>query len=115
MTGLAAHMDDLYLSSRSQNRTYRYSLPGLYGQIASTRFGSASGTRDIARNSEGLIWVATDDYRTPVHCYNSAGRMVSSVSGDVVSSAAGITIDTEGNLWISNNEDGIICCIDLSE
>ncbi len=113
MTGLAAHMDYLYLSSRAQRRAYRYSLPGMYGQSASTRFGNASRTRDIARDSEGLIWVATDDYRTPLHCYNTSGTMVSSISGDVVSSAAGIAIDNEGNLWVSNNEDGIICCIDF--
>ena len=114
MTGLAAHMDYLYVSSRAQNRTYRYSLPGMYRRSSSTRFGNNSRTRDIARDSEGLIWVATNDSEIPLRCYNTSGRMVSSISGDVVSSATGITIDTEGNLWVSNNEEGIIYSIDLS-
>ncbi len=108
-------MDCLYLSSREQNRTYRYSLPGVHGRNDSTRFGNNSRTRDIARDSEGLIWVATDDSEIPVRCYNSSGRMVSSISGDIVSSATGITIDTEGNLWVSNNQEGIICSIDITE
>lgn len=114
MTGLAAHMDYLYLSSRAQDRTYRYSLPGMHGRNASTRFGNDSRTRDIARDSEGLIWVATDDSELPLRCYNSSGRMVSSISGTIISSATGITFDTEGNLWVSNNEEGIICCVDPS-
>lgn len=115
MTGLAAHMDYLYLSSRAQNRTYRYSLPGMHGRNANVRFGNDSRTRDIARDSDGLIWVATDDSEIPLRLYNSSGRMVSSISGDIVSSATGITIDIEGNLWVSNNGEGIICCVDLSK
>ncbi len=86
----------------------------MHGRNPNTRFGNDSRTRDIARDPEGLIWVATDDSEIPLRLYNSSGRMVSSISGDIVSSATGITIDTEGNLWVSNNEEGIICCVDLS-
>ena len=115
MTGLAAHVDYLYVSSRSQNRTYRYSLPGISGRVNSTTFGGNSRTWDIARDSMGLIWVATDDSGVPVRCCDSSGNTVNEISNSIISSATGITIDDDGHLWVSNNDDTMLYHIDVSE
>jgi len=115
VTGLAAHVDYLYVSSRSQNRTYRYSLPGISSRMNSTPFGRNSQTRDIARDSMGLIWVASDDSRVPVRCCDSSGDTVKEINSDILSSAAGVTIDDEGHLWVSNNDDMMLYRIDVTE
>ncbi|MCK5116441.1 MAG: hypothetical protein KAR44_07545 [Candidatus Aegiribacteria sp.] len=115
MTGLAAHMDYLYVSSRSQNRTYRYLLPGISGRTNSTPFGGNSRTWDIARDSMGLIWVATDDSGIPVRCCDSSGNTVVEVGSNTISSATGVTLDDEGHLWVSNNDDMLLYRIDVTE
>jgi ligand-binding sensor domain-containing protein len=81
----------------------------------STPFGRNSQTRDIARDSMGLIWVATDDSRIPVRCCDSSGSTLEEISSSIISSAAGVTIDYEGHLWVSNNDDMILYRIDVTE
>lgn len=114
MTGLTAHSSYLYLGSRSQNRTYRYELPGLYGRTASTSYGSGSKTWDIARDASGLIWVADDNGDYSVECYDSAGEMVAGIARDMVSHATGVAMDEQGTLWVSNNQDGMIYGMEVS-
>jgi len=114
VTGLAAHMDYLYVASTSQDRAYRYSIPGLYGRANSTKFGRNTRTHDIARNSQGLIWVADENSEMPVRCCDSAGNTVAYISSSLISSATGLTIDDTGKLWVSNNDDGMLYGIELT-
>lgn len=108
-------MDYLYVSSRSQNRTYRYSIPGVHSRASSTPFERNSRTRDIARDSMGRIWAASDDSRVPVRCWDSSGNTVEEINGNIISSAAGLAIDDDGHLWASNNDDGMLYSIDITE
>ena len=108
-------MDYLYVSSRSQNRTYRYSLPGISGRMNTTPFGGNSRTWDIARDSMGLIWVASDDSQIPVRCCDSSGNTVKEISNSIISSATGMTFDDDGHLWVSNNDDNMLYHIDVTE
>ena len=108
-------MDYLYVSSRSQNRTYRYSLPGISGRTNSTPFGGNSRTWDIARDSTGRIWAASDDSGFPVRCFELSGNTVIEISNNIISSATGVTIDDEGHLWVSNNDDMTLYRIDVTE
>ncbi len=108
-------MDYLYVSSISQNRTFRYSLPGIYGRTNSTPFERNSRTRDIARDSMGRIWAASDDSRIPIRCWDSSGDTVKEISNNIISSAAGLTIDDDGHLWVSNNDDMMLYRIDITE
>jgi hypothetical protein len=114
VTGLAGHRDYLYLGSRSQGRTYRYSLPGIYGRTSSTRFGS-SKTWDIARDPSGRIWAAVDDSECSLRLFDSSGNSVDSISRDIVSSARGVALDDQGILWVSCGENGVIYGIDTGE
>lgn len=115
MTGLAAYGDYLYLASRSQSRTYRYSLPGIYGRTASTPFERGSRTLDIARNPRGLIWAADEEGDCSLKCFDPSGTVVAGVGRDLVSSASGVAMDHSGTLWVSCNEDRKIYGIDVSE
>jgi hypothetical protein len=114
VTGLAVHADYLYLASRSQSRTYRYSLPGIYGMTSSTPFGRNSKTWDIARDLQGGIWAAMDSGGYSVGCFDAGGDMVAGISTDLVSQAVGVAMDDDGTLWVSNNDDGMIYGIDVS-
>lgn len=70
---------------------------------------------DIARDSAGLIWAALDDSELPLCCYDPTGTVVGSIGNDVISSADGVAIDSEGFLWISDNQEQLLCRIDISE
>jgi hypothetical protein len=113
VTGLAAHIDYLYVSSAFQGRTYRFTLPEMYGIIISTPTGRDFRTWDIALESMGHIWVTSDDPDMPVRCCESTGRTLAFVSSDIIPSASGLTIDDTGKLWASCNEDGMIYGIDV--
>lgn len=113
MTGLAAQDDYLYVSSRSQNRVYRYLLPYISNRSSSTQFGSGSNTRDIARDTNGDIWVASDNAEAPLRCYSSDGTFKKYVDPGIVSSATGVAIDDEGYVWVSDNEAAKIYRIDV--
>lgn len=108
-------MDYLYLASRAQERTYRYGLPRLDGMTSSTPLGRESKTWDIARDSRGLIWMADEYPDIPLRCRNASGGTEASIGSDVISSAKGVTMDEEGRLWASNNDDGMIYCIALDQ
>ncbi len=107
-------MDYLYLGSRSQRRTYRYTLPGISGMQTSTQYGGRK-TWDIARDASGRIWAAVDDSDCSLCCFDASGTVVASVSRDPVSSARGVTVDDDGRIWASNDDDGNIYCIEPSE
>lgn len=115
MTGLAAHGDYLYLASRSQSRTYRYSLPGIYGRTAATPFERGSRTLDIARDPRGLIWAAGEKGDCSARCFDLSGAVVAGIGRELVSSASGVAMDNSGTLWVSCNPDRKIYGIDVTE
>lgn len=114
MTGLFAEGDHLYVSSRSQNRAYRYTLPDIWGRTSTTAFGSGSRTRDIAGSPEGFIWVASGDEDMPIRCYDRTSRLVGHVDPSLVQDAAGIAVDDEGFVWVSERGSDMLLRIDVS-
>lgn len=98
----------------SQGRTYRYSLPGIYGRTASTPFDGGSRTLDIARDPQGRIWAADEKGDCSVRCFDQSGTVLAGIGRDLVSSASGVAMDRSGTLWVSCCEDRRIYGIDVS-
>ena len=116
MTGLAANDNNyLYVSSRNQNRTYRYTAPGIYSRYSYLYYTGGSQTRDIAITPEGNIWVATDSGDIPLRLYNSSHVMIDNVPGTLIPNARGATLDEIGYLWVSDINNDLIYKIDLTE
>jgi len=105
----------LYLGSWSQNRTYRYVLPGIAGMVAVNPFTGYSQTRDIAWMPDGTVWVASDWTSVTLKCHNSSGTMVDYIDASLVPNARGVTVDPEGFLWISDMTTDLIYKVDISE
>ncbi len=116
MTGLAAKdANYLYVSSRNQNTTYRYTAPGITSRYAYIYYTAGSQTRDIAITPEGNIWVATDWASIPLRFYNTNDVMIDYILSDLVPYACGVTMDESGYLWVSDTENDCIYKIDLTE
>jgi len=117
VTGLAANSTSyLYVSSRAQNATYRYTAPAVASPVKYTTYTGASQTRDIAITSEGNIWVARDDPTTmPLRLYNANDVMIDNILDTLVPSACGVTMDESGYLWVSDTDNDCIYKIDLTE
>ncbi len=108
-------MDYLYLASRSQGRVYVYTIPDFLVRNSGTRLGGRGRTTmDIARDSGSRIWVAVGDGDYSVECYAPSGRMVAGVERSLVPHAAGVTIDGNGILWVSDDVESMIYGIDVS-
>jgi len=56
---------------------------------------------DIAYSSQG-IWVARDESDSPILRYNTEGVLTGYVLGTEVPAAAGLTVDPDGYLWVSD-------------
>ncbi len=116
MTGLAAkEAAYLYVSSRSQNTTYRYVAPGIYSRYAYIYYVGASQSRDIAITPEGNIWVATDWTSMPMRLYDPDNQLLDYIDSSLLPGARGVTIDDEGYLWVSDINGDLIYRIDLTE
>ncbi|NOQ21498.1 MAG: T9SS type A sorting domain-containing protein [Candidatus Aegiribacteria sp.] len=116
MTGLAANnATRLYVSSRTQNRTYRYTAPGITGRISYIYYSGGSQTRDIAITTNGNIWVATDLAVMPLRLYNTSNVMIDNIPAGLVPYARGVTMDESGYLWVSDIVNDKIYKIDLTE
>ena len=116
MTGLAAKDNNyIYVSSRNQNRTYRYTAPAVSSRYTYTYYTGGSQTRDIAITTEGNIWVATDWTSIPLRLYNSNNEMIDYLDSGLLSCACGVTIDDDGYLWVSDTDNDCIYKIDLTE
>ena|GEM_PF-478602 len=63
--------------------------------------GLAPAAYDIAYSNDG-IWVARDESDSPVIRYNTNGVVTDYVMGTTIPAAAGIAIDPEGYLWVSD-------------
>jgi len=115
VTGLYADGDHIYISSRAQNRIFRYSLPGIQGRTSSTAFGSGSRTLDIAGGSDGIIWTASQNADMPLRGYDSSSRQVSYIDPSLVQSPAGVAVDDEGFLWVSESGSARLLRINVSQ
>ncbi len=117
MTGLAANdASYIYVSSRNQNTTYRYTAPAIASRVTYNTFTGTTQTRDIAITVEGNIWVANDDPTTmPLRLYNSSSSFIDNVPATLVPAACGVTIDDTGYLWASDPDNDKIYKIDLTE
>jgi hypothetical protein len=56
---------------------------------------------DIAYSNAG-IWVARDETDSPIIRYSTEGVVTDYVSGTIVPAAAGLAIDPDGYLWVSD-------------
>ncbi len=116
MTGLAAKDSNyLYVSSRNQNRTYRYTAPAIASRYSYIYYTSANQSRDIAITPEGNIWVAFESTSMPLRLYNTSNVMIDNILSDLVPNARGVTLDESGYLWVSDIENDCIYKIDMTE
>ena len=113
MTGLTANGNYLYLSSLNENTAYRYTLPGVAGRISYTFYAGYTGTCDIGWCANGDIWVASVLPDVPLRRYNDNNNCVDLIESSLVPSATGVTVDPEGNLWVSDMENDLIYRIQL--
>jgi hypothetical protein len=108
VTGLAVAGDNVYVGSRTQNRTFVYNLPNLTGRVGATPYGGGSLTNDIERNPDGRIWVASERTDMPLCLLSSEGRVESVIDVGLVPAATGVALDDEGFLWVSVPGEGLI-------
>ncbi len=75
--------------------------------------GLSPAVYDIAFSTSG-IWVARDEADSPILRYNTMGEVTGSIMGSVIPSAAGLAIDIDGFLWVSDPDNDKIYKLDLS-
>ena len=75
--------------------------------------GLEGTTYDIAFSSEG-VWVARDESDSPVLRYNTIGELTGYIMGSTVASAAGLAVDTDGFLWVSDPDSDKIYKLDTT-
>lgn len=109
MTGAAFNGSTIYAFGNIYGSTTEFSVHKY------TTAGSSSGqymnqldfpgleptVYDIAYSSSG-IWVARDESDSPILRYNTSGVVTGYVMGTEVPAAAGLTVDAEGYLWVSD-------------
>lgn len=116
MTGLGANSSSfLFVSSRAQNTTYRYTAPGISSRYAWIYYAGGSQTRDIAMTPESNVWVATDWSSMPMRLYDQDNQMIDYIDSSVLPGARGVTLDDEGYLWVSDIDNDKIYKVDLTE
>ncbi len=114
MTGLSASGNYLFVSSRNQNRAYRYTMPSIAGRNNYNQFSGYSSTRDIAWCPDSTVWVSSDWTSVTLRCYNKSGAWVDYIDASLIAHARGVAIDTDGYLWVSDMEADKIYKVDLS-
>ncbi len=116
MTGLSASGNYVFLSSRNQNRTYYYTLPGITTRKDFSYFLGFSTTCDIAMNTtDSLVWVASENTSLAIKCYDTNNTMVDYIGIDMVPNARGMALDPDGCLWVSDIDNDKLYKIDLTE
>ncbi len=75
--------------------------------------GLAPEVYDIAYSSQG-IWVARDESDSPILRYNTSGAVTGYIMGTTVPCAAGLTVDPDGFLWVSDPDNDKIYKVDTS-
>ena len=121
MTGSAVNGTVLYAfgntSGTNQFTVHRYTASS---GSSSTQYmtpsdfpGLLPAVYDIAYSSEG-IWVARDESDSPILRYNTSGVVTGYVMGTTVPAAAGLTVDPEGYLWVSDPDNDKIYKLDTT-
>ncbi|MEN8209276.1 MAG: FlgD immunoglobulin-like domain containing protein [Candidatus Fermentibacteria bacterium] len=91
-----------------QNNPYISDLPGLYSHYDCAYEGG---------NGSGDIWIATDAVDSPIKAYNSSGLLTNYVLDTDLPSGThckGLCFDTEGYLWVSDNNADKIYKLDIT-
>ncbi|MCD4707635.1 MAG: hypothetical protein K8S62_07830 [Candidatus Sabulitectum sp.] len=115
MTGLSVSGNYLFLSSRSQKRVYRYTLPGITGRQLLLYMPAFNKTCDIAFNAgDSLTWAASETSDPAVKCFNTENEMVDYIDISLIPNARGMALDPAGFLWISDVDADKIYQVDLS-
>ena len=116
MTGLSASGNYVFLGSRTQNRVYYYTLPGIATRTDFSFLTGYSMTCDIAMNAaDSLVWVASENTSLAIKCYDSNNTMVDYIDISMVANARGMALDPDGYLWVSDIDADKIYKIDLTE
>ena len=75
--------------------------------------GLAPAVYDIAWTADG-VWVARDESDSPIRRYNTAGAVTGYILGTEVPFAAGLTVDGDGYLWVSDPANDKIYKVDTT-
>jgi hypothetical protein len=62
---------------------------------------------------DGDIWIAHDSSTEPVRRFNVSGAIIDFLPGSLIPQATGLTMDDEGYLWVSDNDNDLIYRVDL--
>ncbi len=82
--------------------------------MTSTDFpGLQPAVYDIAFSATG-VWVARDESDSPIICYNTSGVVTNYVMGTTIPEAAGLAMDPDGYLWVSDPGNDKIYKLDIS-
>jgi hypothetical protein len=90
---------------------YRYTAPAITGRYTYTSFIGLSDTHDICKTDNGWIWIACESSSHPVRAY-SGGACQYVIDSTVVPYARGITVDSDGYLWVSDPVNDLIYQVD---
>ncbi len=116
MTGLSVAGNNVFLSSRNQNRCYYYNLPNLTIRKDFSYYLGFSTTCDIAMNAaDSLVWVASENTSLTIKCYDTDNTMVDYIGVDMITNARGMALDPDGCLWVSDIDNDKLYKIDLTE
>ncbi len=74
--------------------------------------GASGDIFDIAYDG-GNIWLAWDNSSQPVRMYDTGGAVIDYLPGSLIPQATGLTMDTDGYLWVSDNDNDLIYKVDL--
>jgi len=90
-------------------------MPGISGRTSSNPFYGYSNTRDIAWLPDNTVWVSSNWTSVTLRCYDASGTCVDYIDSSLIPNAWGVTIDTDGYLWVSDMEADKIYKVDLTE
>ncbi len=121
MTGAAFNGSTIYAfgniyGSTTQFSVHKYTTAGSSaGQYMNQLDfpGLEPAVYDIAWSEQGM-WVARDESDSPVLRYNTDGVLTGYVMGSEVPAAAGLAVDDEGYLWISDPVNDKIYKVDTT-
>ncbi len=121
MTGAAFNGSTIYAFGNIYGSTTQFSVHKY------TTSGSSSGqymnqldfpglqpaVYDIAYSASGM-WVARDESDSPILRYNTSGAVTGYVMGTDVPAAAGLAVDDDGYLWVSDPDNDKIYKVDTT-
>lgn len=109
MTGAAFNGSTIYAfgniyGSTTQFSVHKYTIAGSSAGQYMTPLdfpGLEPAVYDIAYAADGM-WVARDESDSPILMYNTDGVLTGYIMGTEVPAAAGLAVDPDGYLWVSD-------------